>query len=122
MDVLLVQNVLGKITHGLIGFDLCLQGKEGDKYLNDFLALKDDELDAVFVIATANMRFLPGRDNDTSREKEELEATIRRARAVAQQIDVAEPDDIVSVVQDLCDKMDFLYESASVKPIGVAQP
>lgn len=122
MDVLHVQNVLGKITHGLIGFDLHVQGEEGSKYLNDFLALKDDELDAVFKIATANMHFLPGRDEDTSKEKVELEEAIRRARDIAQHIDAVETDDIICIIHDLCGKMGFLYESTSVKSIGAVQP
>ena len=49
VNSLLTQNVIGRITHGLIGLDLYIEEKKDNVYLNDFLTLTEDEVKAVLL-------------------------------------------------------------------------
>jgi len=46
-----LMNLIARVTHGVVGLDLYLQGKNKylDKYLPNFLSLKDEEINDTFM-------------------------------------------------------------------------
>jgi len=121
MDLLLLQNIVGRITHGLIGFDLIMQGKDGSKYLADFLSLEEPELDAAFNFASINLGFVPADSEYSSKEKQELKEVIRRARAIAEKGGKMTSQEAKEIISNLYEKMDFLYRGLGAEKTSVMQ-
>ena len=115
MDLLFLQNIVGRITHGLIGFDLVSQGKDGSKYLADFLSLEESEIDAAFNFASVNLGFIPANAKYSSEEKQQLKKVIRRARAIAEKGSEMGSQEAKQIISELYEKMDFLYQGLSAE-------
>lgn len=110
VDLLLVQNVIARITHGLIGFDLFMQGKKDNDYLQDFLTLKDDDLREALLSASAKMELIPMTINISSEEKSIIE-TVKRAQQIAEKIDDTDSGQIDQIMTELEDKLNIFYRN-----------
>lgn len=109
-DCLLVQNVIGRITHGLIGFDLFLQGKKNNNYLGDFLTLREDELKLALASASAKMGLIPAGIKVSPEEVSAITA-VMNAQRVARKIDKVSSGEIERIITDLERKLDLFYRS-----------
>lgn len=109
-DRLIVQNVVGRITHGLVGFDLFMQGKRNNHYLRDFLTLSDDELKLALASASVKVGLLPAR-REVSSEETNIIAVVKKAQEIARKINQTPSDEIERTMTDLEDKLSFIYRA-----------
>lgn len=109
IDLVLVQNVIARITHGMVGFDLCLQGKGNNQYLSDFLSLKEDELKSAVGSASANTGFAPLSQEIAVKQGIEIISTVQRAQQLAKKIENTEPETISRTIAELEQKLNILY-------------
>lgn len=121
MDLLTLQNIVGRITHGLIGFDLVAQGKDGSKFLADFLSLEDRVLDTALNFISTNVGFVPAGSEYSSEEKKVLKEAIDRARAIARKGDKIDSQEAREIMSDLYGKMGFLYRGFSAERVTAVQ-
>ena len=113
-DRLLVQNVIGRITHGLIGFDLFTQGKKNNNYLRDFLTLKEDELKLALASASAKMGLIPATIK-VSPEEAGVITAVMGAQQIARKIDKVSSEEIERIITDLEQKLNLFYRSATYR-------
>lgn len=111
VNSLLTQNVIGRITHGLIGLDLYIEEKKDNVYLNDFLTLTEDEVKAVLLSTSAKMGLIPRAEVTLSEEEKSLIDTIKKAQAVVKKIDHADAKELEPIIQDLGSKMNIIYHN-----------
>jgi hypothetical protein len=121
MDMIVLQNVVGRITHGLIGFDLAAQGKDGSKFLADFLSLEDPVLEAALNFISINVGFVPAGSEYPSEEKEALKEAIDHARAIARKGDKIDSEEARDAMFDLYGKMGFLYRGFNTEKVSIVQ-
>jgi peptide subunit release factor 1 (eRF1) len=108
-----VQNIIGRITHGLVGMDIFLNEKTRNEYLADFLTLKEDEIKEIFLWTSAQRRLIPSCELKLSDEENGFLECIRRAQEVVQKIDQIESDkEIENCINELGSKMDIIYTAA----------
>jgi hypothetical protein len=107
-DPIIIQNVIGRITHGMIGFDLLIQGKANNQYLEDFLSLKEEELKSALASASANTGFVP-LPIEGIKEVAELISVVQRAQQLAKRVNEADPETIKQIIAELEAKLDILY-------------
>ena len=111
-DLLTVQNVIARITHGMVGLDLFLQGKEYSRYVNDFLSLGEDELEAAMKSANANTGFAPYLVGISFPRESEILSAVKRAQQIAGRINEADTETIQKTMAELEEKVNYLYCSA----------
>ena len=110
---LLTHNVIGRITHGLIGLELFLKEKKSNNYLKDFLTLKEEEIKASLLSASAKMGLILVSDITLSEEQNIFVQTVLRAQEAVKKIDVCARidhyEELESLILDLGSKLDVIY-------------
>jgi len=105
-----IQNIIGRITHGLIGMDIFLSEKTNNAYLKDFLTLKEDEIKQAFLSASAQKRLIPPYETKLSDEENSFLNCVKKAQELVVRIDKVKSDKEIEVcLNDLGTKMDVIY-------------
>lgn len=99
-NLILGQNVIGRITHGLIGLDIFMQEKKENQYLQDFLSLEAQEINAALTSASAG-RLVPNARRVSFEESADLLEKILQAQEVVRHISKAAQEEIDFAVQNL---------------------
>lgn len=107
-NVILVQNVVSRIAHGLMGLDLFTQKKERNDYLRDFLTLKPMELEQAFT-PSPGTKLVPNSGRASLEEWAIFIGKIQGAQKVIENIEKADEREIEGVVNDLQDAIRFFY-------------
>jgi hypothetical protein len=94
------QNVIGRLTHGLVGLDIFMQEKKENPYLQDFLSLEAREINEALTSASAG-RLVPNGYKVSFEESIDLLKKILQAQEVVRCIKRADKKDIDSAVQNL---------------------
>lgn len=94
------QNVIGRITHGLIGLDIFMQEKKENRYLQDFLSLKAQEINEALMSASVG-RLVPNSHGVSLEESANLLKKILEAQKVAGHIGEASSEEITSAAESL---------------------
>ena len=79
----IVQNVIARITHGMIGLDLQAQGKINNKFVNDLLSLKDEEIIEALKsssVSTNFSKFAPVEEKIIDKQGSEIISTVEKAK------------------------------------------
>lgn len=108
-NFLSTQNVIARITHGLIGLDLYIEERKDNNYIKDFLTLREDEVKAALLSTSANMGLIPKAEVTLSEEETSLINTIKRAQEIVKKIDHTDAKELEPIIQDLGSKMNILY-------------
>ena len=109
---LFAQNVIGRITHGLVGFDLFLEEGKDNDYLKDFLTLSDKDLENALLSAPLQVRCISATSISLQPEHRDLIETVKQAQIVAKKIREVDPKrDIEPMIQKLGSKLDIIYRS-----------
>jgi len=106
--IVLGQNVIGRITHGLIGLDIFIQERKENRYLQDFLSLNAQEINEALTTASAG-RLVPNAYRVTLEESANLLQKILQAQEVVKHISKADPKEIDSAVQNLKKAIRLFY-------------
>lgn len=105
-----IQNIIGRITHGLIGMDIFLSEKTNNAYLKDFLTLKEDEIKQAFLSSSAQKRLIPPYETKLSDEENSFLNCVKKAQELVVRIDKVKSDKEIEVcLNDLGTKMDVIY-------------
>lgn len=105
-----VQNIIGRITHGLIGMDIFLNEKKGNEYLQDFLTLKEDDIKEAFLSISAQKKLIPSHEAKLSDEENVFLDCVRKAQGLVAGIDrVKSHKEIEDCINELGSKMDVIY-------------
>ena len=99
-NIVVGQNVIGRITHGLIGLDIFLQERKENQYLQDFLSLKAQEINEALTTASAG-RLVPNAHRVSFEESTDLLREILQAQEVVRHISKADQKKIDTAVQNL---------------------
>jgi len=108
IDLVQVQNVIARITHGLIGFDLRLQGKESEQYFGDFLSLTEKELRSALESASAAASFAPLPYKVTIDQGPEVISSVRNAQRLVREENISR-ETIQRTISELEEKLNCLY-------------
>ncbi len=107
-NVILVQNVVNRIAHGLMGLDLFMQRRERNDYLRDFLTLKSMELEQAFT-PSPGTKLAPNSGRNALEEWVTFIGKIQGAQRVIESIENADEHEIERVASDLQDAVRFFY-------------
>jgi len=109
---LMAYNVIGRITHGLIGLDLFLNEGKTNNYLKDFLTLKEEEM-KVALLSTSHARavgLVPIANIPLSEEQTSLIQTILKTQEKVRKIgEIEHPEELEPLIGDLGSKLDVMY-------------
>lgn len=108
-NIILGQNVIGRITHGLIGLDIFTREKKENRYLQDFLSLEAREINAALTSASAG-RLVPNARRVSFEESTDLLQKILQAQEVVRHISKADQTEIDLAVQNLKKATRLFYE------------
>lgn len=108
-DLISVQNIIGRITHGLIGLDLYKQGKSNNQYLEDFLALKDNDIKNTLAL-TQTRDLIPIFGNQ-SISMESLIKIIKKIQETVKSIDKVNQEEIDNAMNELENALNILYSN-----------
>jgi len=105
-----VYNIIGRITHGLIGMDIFLDEKKSNEYLKDFLTLKEDEIKEALLLTSPQKRLIPLAQEKLSNEESAFLKCIKKTQEIVAKIDRIESDsEIEKCINELGSKMDIIY-------------
>jgi len=104
-----IQNIIGRVTHGLVGMDVFLNEGRSNDYLKDFLTLNEDEIKTVFLSSGSKKRLIPREEAELSDEENAFIGAIRKTRELIVGIDRADPTKIEDCINELGGKIDTLY-------------
>jgi len=99
-NALLLQNVISRITHGLIGLDIYQQEKKSNKYLEDFLSLDIKEIEDALT-SISFRRLVPNTQQISLDEFNSLIQRILKAKDVIENLEERNPEEIKNIVKDL---------------------
>jgi hypothetical protein len=106
-----VQNIAGRITHGLVGLDIFLNEKKDNDYLKDFLTLKDQEIEESLVTSSQTM-LIPTAKGELSKEIKDLIQCVGEAQQLVLNLDKMNSEEkIVATIHQLGAKVELLYEA-----------
>lgn len=108
---LITQNVIGRITHGLIGLDLYIEERKDNVYLKDFITLTEDEVKAALSSTSTKTGLIPRAEVPLSEEETSLITTIKKAQAMVKKIDHVDAKELEPIIQDLCSKINIVYRN-----------
>lgn len=108
-NTVLAQNVIGRITHGLIGLDLFIQEKRDNEYLHDFLSLTAQELGLALTTASVR-RLVPNSHRISFDESAELTTQVLQTQVTVRGIANANQEEIDLAVENLKKAMRLFYE------------
>lgn len=99
-NALLLQNVISRITHGLIGLDIYQQEKKTNEYLDDFLSLDIKEInDALTSISPR--RLVPDTQQISLDEFNALTQRILKAKKVIKNLEKEKSEAVETTIKDL---------------------
>lgn len=104
-----IQNIIGRVTHGLVGMDLFLNERKSNDYLKDFLTLTEDEIKAVLLSSISKKRLIPQGEAELSEEEKSFIASIGKTLEIIARIDRIESKEIEDCINELGNKMDTIY-------------
>jgi len=108
-NTVLAQNVMGRITHGLIGLDLFLQEKKDNEYLHDFLSLTASEMNDALTTASVR-KLVPNTHKISPGESADLTTQVLQTQVIIRKIDKADPKELELAVKNLKKAMRLFYE------------
>ena len=112
----LVQNIVGRITHGLIGLDIYMNEKESNDYLKDFLTLKGEEIKAALVSTSSKTKLIPTAKVELSEEEEALIRCVAKTQELVLNLDkVNSEKEIENSIKELGAKLDVIYKAMPAK-------
>lgn len=107
-----IQNIVGRITHGLIGLDIYLSEKKSNDYLKDFLTLGGEEIKGALVAVSSWTRLIPPVKGDLSEQMEELVECVAKTQQLVSNLDkVNSEKKIIDTIHELGAKLDILYQA-----------
>ena len=104
-----VQNIIGRITHGLIGLDIFLTERTANDYLSDFLTLEEDEVRTALLSLGPKSRLVPMTTGKLSDEESDLIDCIKKTQGLVARIDRTESEEVKAGMSELGAKLDILY-------------
>lgn len=105
-----VQNIIGRVTHGLVGMDIFLNEKKSNDYLKDFLTLREDEIKEAFLSRSVPKKLIPSHEAELSKEESAFLSCLRKAQEIVAKIDRVESDrEIEDCINELGSRMDIIY-------------
>lgn len=105
-----IQNIIGRVTHGLVGMDIFLNERRGNDYLKDFLTLKEDEIKATFLSSSSKKRLIPSDEAKLTDEENAFIVCIVKTRELIARIDrIESTKEIEDCINELGSKMDIIY-------------
>ena len=108
----MVQNIIGRITHGLIGLDIYLNEKKSNSYLEDFLTLKEGEIKTALVSTFSKTRLVPTAKVELSDEEEALLRCVAKTQQLILNLErVNSEKEIENSINELGAKLDVIYEA-----------
>jgi hypothetical protein len=99
-NALLLQNVISRITHGLIGLDIYQQEKKPNEYLDDFLSLDIKEIDEALTSISLR-RLVPNTRQISLEEFGSLTQRVLKAKEVIKNLEKRKPEEIEATAKDL---------------------
>jgi ATP-dependent protease HslVU (ClpYQ) peptidase subunit len=105
-----VQNVISRITHGMIGLDLQSQGKK-NKFVDDLLSLQDEEIIAALKSASVSnsfSKFAPLEEEIVDKHGTEIIASVNKAKQMISEC-VTDKNKIALMIEELEEKLAILY-------------
>jgi hypothetical protein len=109
-DLVLVQNVIGRITHGLIGLDLYKQGNTNNKYLEDFLTLRYNEVKDVLNPLMQTRDLIPIFGNQSVSMKSVAEI-VKKTQEIIRNIDKINQEEIDRAMSELENALNIVYSN-----------
>lgn len=105
-----IQNIIGRVTHGLVGMDVFLDERGSTDYLKDFLTLNEDEIKTAFLSASSTKRLIPRDEAELSEKENAFIACVRKTRELIARIDkIDSTKEIEDCINELGSKMDVIY-------------
>lgn len=105
-----IYNVIGRVTHGLIGLDIYLTEKKSNNYLKDFLTLNEKEMRVAFLSSARENELIPPREGELPKEAEAFIECVKETQKLVQRIDKIESSkEIEHSIDSLGKKMDIIY-------------
>lgn len=105
-----IYNVIGRVTHGLIGLDIYLTEKKDNDYLKDFLTLNEEEMRVAFLSSARENELIPPREEKLSEEAEAFIECVKETQKLVQRINrIGSPKEIEHSIDSLGKKMDIIY-------------
>lgn len=105
-----VQNIIGRVTHGLIGMDIYLNEKAVNAYLQDFLTLTEEEIKETFLAMTVQKKLVPSNATRLSNDESAFVECVKKAQGIVSKIERLESDDeIENCIKELGSKLDIIY-------------
>jgi hypothetical protein len=115
-NLLLVQNIVGRITHGLVGLDIYLNEKKSNNYLEDFLTLKEGEIKTALVSTSSKARLIPTAKVELSDEEEALIRCVTKVQKLILNLEkVGSEKEIENSINELGAKLDVIYKAMPSK-------
>jgi len=109
---LLTHNVIGRITHGLIGLELFMNERKYNNYLKDFLTLSEEEIRAALLSSSAKMGLVQVANMPLSEEQTGLIQTVISVQETVKNADKIDPQkDIEPLISELGSKLDVVYRN-----------
>jgi len=108
----LVQNVVGRITHGLIGLDIFLNEKRSNDYLEDFLTLEEEEIKEALATASLKTGLIPTSPAKLSEEEEALILCVAKTKRLISTLEKAgSEEDVEKAISELGVRLDVIYRA-----------
>jgi len=107
-NIVVGQNVIGRITHGLIGLDIFSREKEENQYLKDFLSLTAEEINEALTAASSG-RLVPNGHSVSLQEASEIIRRILEAQEVVKRISKADEKEVEVTMKNLKKTTRMLY-------------
>jgi len=108
----LVQNVVGRITHGLIGLDIFLNEKRSNDYLEDFLTLEEEEIKEALATASLKIGLIPTAPAKLSEEEEALIQCVAKTKRLISTLEKAgSEEEVERAISELGVRLDVIYRA-----------
>lgn len=113
---LLIQNIIGRITHGLVGLDIFLNEKSDNNYLKDFLTLTKDEIKEALISTSSKTKLIPTAKVELSDEEEALIQCVTKTQRLILNLKRVDSDkEIENSINELGAKLDVIYKAIPAK-------
>jgi hypothetical protein len=107
-NTLLLENIIGRLTHGLLGLDIYVNEKVKTQYLEDFLTLDSQELQSALT-STAPRYLVPNKCDLSVPEFVALVEDIEKAKSIIKNLEEEKPAKIDATVRILKKNVHLLY-------------
>jgi len=111
-NILLVQNVISRVTHGLLGLDIYEQEKSRNQYLEDFLTLDIEEVQ-IALIPKVPRALVPTESSVSLEDFAVLIQNIAKAKKTIKNIENEKPEAIKETIKGLKKTVLLLYGAYS---------